>query len=775
MGKVHIFGIRHHGAGSARSLCQSLERLQPDVILVEGPSDAQSVLPLMMSEEMQPPVALLIYASDRLQDSVYYPFAIFSPEWQALKFGFSQDIPVRFIDLPQAYYLAKKEEDKSLEPLEADVKPDQAIAPDLETTSDDPSEIPDSQISRKDPLGWLAQAAGFSDGESWWEYMVEQRRDSDNLFSAILEAMTALRAELSESDKLGDKQIEQQREAHMRQAIRTALAEGKERIAVVCGAWHAPALGNLLNAKSDIVILKGLPKIKVEATWIPWTYGRLSFASGYGAGITSPGWYDHLWHNSGYSSEQMVIRWITRIARLLRTKDIDASSASVIEAVRLAQAVSALRDRPLAGLEELNEAVQTVLCFGDPTPIQLIHDELIVGDRLGSVPENTPMVPLQQDLNHQQKRLRLKPEPITKVLELDLRNDTDLERSQLLYRLTLLNIPWGTSQQTSGKGTFKEQWHLKWQPEFVVKLIEAGVWGQTIEASAMGYTLHQADRAHDLPTLTALVDKTLLANLSDAASYLMVRLQTEAAIASDITHLMTALPPLGNLLRYGNVRQIDTSIVSHVVDGLIARICVGLGVACSSLNDEAANAMYNSLVEVNRTIVLLQNSEHSSTWQDVLIHLCDRQGLHGILGGCCCRLLLDAGIFTAEAVEVRMGLFLSTTNEPTQAAAWIEGLLKGSGLVLLHDDRLWQVLDNWVAKLSNDTFDAVLPLLRRTFSTFPAPERRQMGERVKRNSSQTSPIVNRESISNLDLQRADAILPAIAQLLGIEFDIRTKL
>ena len=64
-----------------------------------------------------------------------------------------------------------------------------------------------------------------------------------------------------------------------------------------------------------------------------------------------------------------------------------------------------------------------------------------------------------------------------------------------------------------------------------------------------------------------------------------------------------------------------------------------------------------------------------------------------------------------------------------------------------------------------DTFDAVLPLLRRRFSTFPAPERRQMGERVKRNSYHSS-TVNRD-LPNLDLKRANAILPAIVQLLGI--------
>jgi hypothetical protein len=249
----------------------------------------------------------------------------------------------------------------------------------------------------------------------------------------------------------------------------------------------------------------------------------------------------------------------------------------------------------------------------------------------------------------------------------------------------------------------------------------------------------------------------------------MTRLQTEAAIASDITHLMQALPPLGNLSRYGNVRQIDTQIISHVVDGLITRICIGLPVACASLNDEAASHMYELAIAMNRVITLLQNSQYESLWHGVLTQLTNQSGIHGLLSGCCCRLLLDAGAFSSNDVETHMGLFLSVTNDANQAAKWLEGLLKGSGVVLLHDDRLWQVLDNWVTSLSPSTFDLVLPLLRRTFSTFPAPERRQMGERVKQNSSPASlaPRNNPINHGNLDIERAEKMIPAIAQLLGI--------
>lgn len=746
---VHIFGIRHHGPGSARSLREALEQLQPDVILVEGPPDADPVLPLLTAPKMQPPVALLIYVPDQPHHSVYYPFAVFSPEWQALHYGLTNNIPVRFIDLPQAHQLADK-------PTSTDEPTSEPNASDNMLNSSDPPLINEADKIRLDPLGWLGKAAGYSDGERWWEHMVEQRRNSVDLFAAILEAMSALRGEAQQSEE----PIEAQREAYMRSCIRAA-GESYQKIAVVCGAWHSPALAQMPPETEDDALLKGLPKIKVQATWVPWTYGRLAYSSGYGAGVQSPGWYHHLWT----TPDQIVIRWMVQVAQLLREQDLDASSANLIEAVRLAESLAALRDRPLPGLPELNQATQAVLCFGSDLPMRLIHEKLIVGERLGEVPDETPMIPLQQDLVKQQKRLRMPAEATQKTLDLDLRKPNDLERSHLLHRLKLLSIPWGELQHTRGKkGTFHELWRLQWQPEFVVTLISSGIWGNTIHSAAASYARDTADRAKELPILTRLLNQVLLADLPHAVSHLMTRLQAEAAIASDVAHLIEALPPLTNILRYGNVRKTDTEMVSHVVDGLVARICIGLPSACASLDDDAATAMYERINSVNSAIALLQNSDHLASWHKVLTQMSE-QGLHGIISGRCCRLLLDAGTFDPDEAARRMGLALSTANEPPQAAAWVEGFLKGSGLLLLHDDKLWQVLDSWISQLSGDTFTALLPLLRRTFSTFSTPERRQMGERVRGN---IRPSIS-STDADFDQSSANAVLPIVAQLLGVSY------
>ena len=731
---VTVFGVRHHGPGSARSLREALSGQNPDVILIEGPPDANDLIALAADPQMSPPVALLIYLPNEPKRAVYYPFAEFSPEWQAIQYGLAQNVPVRFIDLPQSHQFA----------LDADSKSEQ-------------SEI------RQDPLRWVAEASGYSDSERWWDHMIEHRRDSTESFKAIMELMSALREEVAKLDDQSPEPREDLREAYMRQSIRAAEREGFERIAVVCGAWHAPVLQTMPPAKNDTALLKGLAKVKVSATWVPWTMGRLTYWSGYGAGIESPGYYQHLWS----VPDDVTVRWMIRVAQLLRAQDLDASSASVIEAVRLGHSLAALRDRPVPGLSEFNDAVRAVFCFGDDTPMQLIAEKLIVGELLGQVPETTPSLPLQQDLQREQKRLRLPPEATQQVRDFDLRKPNDLDRSRLLHRLRLLNIPWGATERSTGKGTFRELWRLQWQPEFAVAVIEANIWGNTVAGAATARARSDADRLQELPALTALVEDALLADLPEAIDHIMTRLEQVAALSNDIPHAMEALPSLAGVLRYGNVRQTDTAMVQQVVEGLVTRIVIGLPNACSALNDDAAEEMYGRLVQVHSALLMLQDVELLSEWNGVLVQLLDQVDLHGVIAGRCCRLLFDQKFLAAQEVERRMGLAIAPAVEPVKSMAWIDGFLRSSGLILLHNAELWQILNDWVGSVKSETFPQLLPLLRRTFSTFTAPERSQIGALARRGTAARSTSV---SSDNIDEDRARKVLPLVAQILGLEYE-----
>jgi hypothetical protein len=717
VGDVHLFGIRHHGPGSARSLVHALEQAKPDIVLIEGPPDANELLPLAAHEKLEPPVALLVYVPQTPRGAVLYPFASYSPEWQAIRYALARQLPVRFIDLPQSLRMVESA-----------------------GTSQPTQPVEEEPERHSDPLAPMALAAGYGDTERWWDHLVESRTGQDiEVFKAVHEMMAALRTELADPVPL----IEQQREAHMRRCIRAAGAEGFASIAVVCGAWHTPALATMPAAKHDDALLKSLPKVKTAAAWVPWSYERLSYRSGYGAGIESPIWYELLWNKR----TALGAEWLTRAARLLRDDDVPVSSAHVIEACRLADALAAVRGRPTPGLAEYNDAAVSVMGAGNAVNLSLINRRWHFGNRLGAVPDDFPASPLQQDLAALQKRLRFPAKAEEKTFDLDLREANDRERSLLLRRLRLIGVDWGTpARQGGGRGTFHELWQVRWNPEFAITLIEASRHGHTIEQAAATFVMEQAAaESTNLAQLMTLLEDALFADLADAIQALVLAIENRTALVGDVMQLLDALPALVDVYRYGNVRETDMSLVAGILAGLVPRILAGAPPAAVNIDDDAARALWTRLQAANRALTTLANEEFIAGWREMLARLAANDSSHALLIGYAQRLLYDAGAVQFEDLQRALSLTLSPGNAPTIGAAWVEGLLCGSGAMLIHDDRLRQLLNGWVRDASAERFVQVLPLLRRTFAQFPPAERRQIGERL-RSTEAATPGARRQTL-----------------------------
>lgn len=744
--QTRIFGIRHHGPGSARSLRLALEQFQPDAILIEGPADADPLTGYVAADDMSPPVALLAYQPDQPAKAAFWPYAGFSPEWQALRYAAKHDVQVGFCDLPAAITLA---------------------------VGDEPGD-------RSDPLGLLAAAGGYDDAERWWDAIVESSSDAE-IFDAVHEAMAALREsavevgdatefdDAEESTESGPKPITidahtLRREAHMRQVMRKVLKDGAQRLAVVCGAWHAPALsGRLGPAVADARLLKGLPKVKTTLTWVPWTHSRLATSSGYGAGITSPGWYQHLFTET----DQPIVRWLTKVAATLRQHDLPVSSAHIIESVRLATTLATMRGRPLAGLSEVTEATRAVLCDGDETMLALVSSELVVGEALGSVPDGTPTVPLEADLRAQIKTLRLKLEALERTVDLDLRTDSGMAKSRLLHRLHLLGIGWGrrTASEVRGTGTFRETWKLQWQPELAVAVVEASRWGTTLRTAAEAKILDQVTQPDaSVQEVAAALDAALLADLTDAIDGLIARLESVAALDHDVTHLLAALPDLLRTLRYGDVRSTDTAALTRVTDGLLVRVCAGLPSAVTGLDADAAANLRTHLDAVHLALSARNDDWANESWLTALRGLADRDDVNGGLVGRAVRLLCDAEIIDAEESARRLSAALSVGRTAGDKAAWIDGFLGGRGLLLVHDRNLLGLINSWLCGLEEPEFVAILPLLRRTFGDFESGVRQSIAQAVRHG---TPTAARPAAATEYDTERGALALRAAMEILGV--------
>ncbi|MGH3760472.1 DUF5682 family protein [Actinophytocola sp.] len=725
---THILGIRHHGPGSARAVRAALDELDPALVLIEGPPELDKVAPLVAAEGMRPPVAGLCYAVDDPARAAFYPMAVFSPEWVALRWAVEHGRSARFLDLPAANALVLKE---------------------------------DRDANRFDPIAALAEAAGYVDPERWWEDAIELRYHGLDVFDAVLDAMRTLR-EGQDGDIETDVET-QRREAAMRRVMRSARRGEPGTIAVVCGAWHAPVLvpDEFPTATSDTALLKGLRGTKVAATWVPWTSTRLARASGYGAGIDSPGWYHHLFT----APDEVVTRWLVRVARLLRGEQHDVSSAAVIEAVRLAHALAGLRERPLPGLAEVMESAQAVLGGGSPVPMRLVSRKLLVGDILGRVPDDTPMVPLARDLAATRKSLRMRQSAAEQTLDLDLRTESHLGRSKLLHRLLLLDVPWGRPAEVGRtRGTFREAWTLEWRPELEVALIEASGYGTTIEQAATAVVTQRAADA-DVGVLAELVETTLVADLPAALATVLSALDERAARQHDTTRLMAAIEPMARVRRYGNVRRADTELVQRVLAGLVTRVAVGLPAACAALDDDAAATVRELVDGVQRGIALLDQAQLRREWQRALGVVAEQPGVHGLVAGRATRLLLDAGLVDVTEAGRRLSLRLSPAADAVQAAGWLDGFLSGEAALLVHEPELLAVVDRWATGVDGEVFDRLLPLLRRTFADFAPAERRAIGTHVARlHRGVTGTATTGED--GLDHDRAARVLPKLLEILG---------
>ena len=712
-----VYGIRHHGPGSARALLQALEQGGHDAVIIEAPADAAPLLRHLGNKGLQPPVAMLIYNQQQVADAVYYPLAVFSPEWQAMQFAHRQNMPVYLMDWPVSAYLGWRQQEKQ-----------QRSKLQFEEQT-----FPYPAAVRKDPLGYLAQLAGYEDRERWWEATFEHLDHSSEVFEAIAQMMQALRMDTGNRSEPEDLL----REAHMRTTIRQAFSNGCKKPAVVCGAWHVPALQNLsiTSAKHDKDLFKGLPKVKTSPAWIPWSYERLSTESGYAAGIVSPAWYELLFEHPGHA----VSYWMTTAAREMRNQDLQAvSAAHAIDAGRLAETLARFRGLRLPGIPELQEAFIATLGAGQSEQWNWLREHLVIGRRIGVVPPNVAALPIQNDLEQCIKTARLSKEynsreKVEKVL--DLRKPNQLLASQLLYRLLLLEIHWGKKLPGSDNalGTFNEHWLLQWQPEMSLRIIAAGMWGNTVQDAAIYKVLQDCDSISELPSFTRLLQGALFAGLPAVLSKLTSRLQMLSAATKDTSLLLQALPVLIHTYRYGSVRESGgNTFLTPIITEMIARVSINLPNAVIGIDDDSAGIWVTDIISGHHAIQQWDDRGVQKGWLFALEQVMQKSGVHPRPAGLAARMLLDKERINLPTAGQNMHRAISRGAPAAEGARWLEGFFYGSGLLLIHHPDLWHLVDTWIKELEDTTFQTALPILRRTFSKFQPGERRKILERAQK-------------------------------------------
>lgn len=740
--RINVFGVRHLSPAGAWHLRRHLDEVNPELVLIEGLADATELIPQITREETKPPIALLAYTDSLPVRTLIYPLATYSPEFQAMRWAHEHDVPAEFIDLPSDVFLALQDIEAELRDARRRKLADSPPPP-VEETAPAPAAGEPGRGSRADIYTRYAERAGETDYETYWERHFEHNLSDDAYRLAAYEFGHALR-ELEENDQPRWRAENLVREAFMRRKIEAAIAAGTrpEKIVAVVGAFHAPVLTSEHPAMTDGEFAS-LRRRAAKFTLMPYSYFKLSSQSGYGAGNHAPAYFELLWKSLRDADlPGLPARYLSLVARNLRDTGTHRSTAEVIEGVRLANTLSALKDGLAPTLADLRDAAITLIGHGELVTVKEAIAKVEVGTAIGELPKGVSRTSIQADFDREMARLKLEKYKTTvkQELSLDLRENRqaksvesaflDLHRSSFLHRLRVLGVGFALPVRVSqASATWAERWALQWSPESEIQLIEAVLLGETVELATAFKFKSTLEACGSIAAAAEVVRDACLCGLMTAMEAARKRLQELSTQTSDLTTIAHAAHVLGLIVRYGDVRKFDSEPLMPLVEELFVEGSLSLHAAASCDNEQALKTLV-AIDEMNQLALEYADRLDEPLWIAQLRRLADADDRNPLLSGYACAILLERGLIANEDLAREVSRRLSPGVPADLGAGWFEGLSKRNRYALLARQILWAQLADYVASLDEEHFRRSVVFLRRAFGTFSAREKRQIAENL---------------------------------------------
>lgn len=718
-----IFGVRHLSPAGAWHLIKLLNKVRPKLVLIEGPSDLNDQMEFIADKMTIPPLAILAYTKELPVRTILYPFAEYSPEYQAILWSFSNGAQCRFIDLPSSTFLAFHEP------------------------------------KAEDNAGNASDYVYEKCNETFWERTMEHCNKTEDYFSGAREFGAQLR-EFTQ-DKGQDYAENILREAFMKRQIEDAVENGiaPSDIVVVTGSFHVTGLLDQTPSITDEEIRK-MPHVESDVTLMPYSYYRLSSRSGYGAGNKAPAYYSLLWEGFIKGSPMhTTYSYLSRIAAFQRKYGNMVSSAEVIEAVRLASSLAELRGSSIPVLRDMQDAAVTCMGHGKFSEIAMAAADTEIGTMIGSLPEGISRTSIQEDFYRVIHYLNLNKykSVIAQDLHLNLREKlnaksekaafADLERSFFLHRLRIMDIHFAAEQVVNQQNaTWAEHWVLRWTPEAEIEIVEAALKGDTIELGASFILKERVDSSTSISEITKAIQDSFLCGLPGSVTYAAGAFSKLSTDAAAITEIGQTIQGLTMVISYGNIRKIDPLPLLPLVTQLFLRGCLLLPGACVCDNN-GAEVVVEAAGMLNDATIALDFLDNE-LWFSTLKEISNRDDLNTKVSGYATAILLERGKINNEQLGVEMQRRLSKGIPADLGAGWFEGLSLKNRYALIARLTLWEHLNLYLDSLDDEEFKRSLVFLRRAFSDFSSKEKNDIAENLGEiwevNPSQVSEVLNNE-------------------------------
>ena len=729
-GKLLLFPVRHHSPVCAYHLRLAVEEFKPTLILIEGPENANELIPVLTDDSTVLPAAFYYFYKDKkklvsneAEDyKCYYPFLKSSPEYNALIEGKKRGIPARFIDLPYCEILINTASSKG-----------------LRKDAEKHSYTDESRLTRSRFYQKLCEKTGIRSFEEFWEkyFEIEGLKLTPAGFCKNMHTYCVLARNGEKPEELeADGTIA--RERHMALRIKEALDSG-EKTLVVTGGLHSLGLAQQLvsgNIK-PIKLHKMTPDLQGSFP-TAYSYQAADALHGYASGMSCPAFYDGITERliNGDDPSQVyddaALELLIGTAKESAKKDIPVSIADVTSARSVMTGLAALRNVSQCGIAEVADGITAAFIKGEKTlsssmPISIMK-RLATGDGVGHIGDKSHVPPLVADFEKQCEFFKLKYTSVVKQ-EIDVplfTTDRGQALSRFLHRLHYIGT--GFAQLEKGpdihrgkdRSRVRELWSYRRTPAADACLIDHTTDGFTIEEACATIAAHRlADRRRCADAAQTAISCFLMGiPLTAQQMTLLDEIVTEDG---DFFSLGEGLRCFARLFDLRKLYEFEDSSSLGYMNRCMARLISALP-SMADVPDENAD----DTVDIMRLMFSLTGgvlAHWRDTLEDSLLTLVEAKDKEPAVYGAAMGLLyaIEADR-RCDAEEAMRGYLSGSAEVRKQGADYLRGLFRTAGDIVLADDSFLHMTDELMTGFGTDDFMEILPSMRLAFSYFTPAE-----------------------------------------------------
>lgn len=733
-GSLLLFPVRHHSPVCSYQLIRAIAEFRPDVILIEGPENANDLIPVLTDERTELPCALYYFYKDKKkfisEDAedykCYYPFLYSSPEYNALTEGRRLGIETRFMDLPYGEILINTAENKG-----------------LRKDADKHSYTDESRLTRSRFYKRLCEKTGIRSFEEFWEkyFEIEGLRLTPEEFCKNMHTYCVLvRSEESVDELTADGTLA--RERHMAMRIRQALDSGK-RVLAVTGGLHSSGLAALLE-KDDTKPVK-IHKMSddIQGCYpMAYSYEAADALHGYASGMSCPGFYDNIMQRLKKGSDittvydDACLELLIKTAKKASEKDIPISIADITSARSVMTGLAALRNVSQCGLYEVEDGITSAFIKGEKTlsssmPLSIMR-KLATGSGIGHIGDASHVPPLIDDFKKQCENFKLK---YTSVVpqEADVQLFTGEKGpalSRFFHRMQYLGT--GFCDMTKGpdlhrsrdRSRVREQWRYRWIPRVDAALIDHTTDGFTIKEAVTNATARVLKSRRRCADAAQTAVDCFLMGVEMTGEQLKI---IEAIIAAD-GDLFSLGEGLGCFARLYELRELY-NISDSSSYGYMDRCMSRLMSALPSMADVPSENADDTVKIMRRMFGLTGGvmAHWRDTFEEELLTLIEADEKEPEVYGAAMGLLyaMDSSRRN-DAKDAMRGYLKGSAEIRKQGASYLKGLFRTAGDIMLADDSFIHMTDELLAGFSHEDFMEILPSMRLAFGYFTPTEIREI-------------------------------------------------